>query len=769
MIIVQRAAHNLSLPALLLAGGVCLAATTRAPAEVTSAQVAAAVQRGVARLRMDLRRLGGPRGGGRDSGVKALILLAMLNAGVASDDPAVVDNLASLARTPDQETYVVALKCQAFAAADPKKYIRPLRAAAEWLIEAQRRQGMWSYRTGRGGRDNSNTQFALLGLHEAAKAGVAVPRQVWDRARVHFEGAQAADGGWSYRGGRQVAYGSMTTAGIASLYICGQRLHVGGKKAFLRGAYPDCGKYRQNRAIAAGLAWLGRNFSVDQNPRAGGRWVFYYLYGVERVGMISGARNLGAHDWYRAGAARLVAVQRPDGGFGSSAIHTAFAMLFLCKGNRPILIQKLRWTHPLRPDEWNRNRHDLEHLTAFVGDKFGEPVTWQTTSLDLPLGELRAGPILLITGHDFPRFDAAQRSKLRRYVASGGTLLFEACCGSKSFQKGFRELAATIYKEVDKEYRLEKLPADHLVFRSYYRLDNSYGLEGIDVGCKTGIFFSPRALSCLWEMGDCRDPRSREALSEAALKLGVNIAAYATGKEQLPDRLARVELSPPAPADRRPDAEVPRGAVRIARLIHDGDYNADPHAMANAAALLRDRAKVDVVARARHLRADDETIYEYPVIFLTGHNTFELPPKEVRALRAYLQRGGFLMADACCGRKEFDASFRKLARQLFPDKPLTALAEDHPIYRGAAGPALGELRFRKCLADERRAAGLPHPDRTSRPPLEAVRLDGRTVILYSKYDFSCALEGDKPYSCRGYADADGRKLALNILLYAISY
>jgi hypothetical protein len=43
------------------------------------------------------------------------------------------------------------------------------------------------------------------------------------------------------------------------------------------------------------------------------------------------------------------------------------------------------------------------------------------------------------------------------------------------------------------------------------------------------------------------------------------------------------------------------------------------------------------------------------------------------------------------------------------------------------------------------------------------------VILYSRYDFTCALEGDNPFSCRGYVDEDGRNLALNIFLYAIGY
>jgi hypothetical protein len=50
-----------------------------------------------------------------------------------------------------------------------------------------------------------------------------------------------------------------------------------------------------------------------------------------------------------------------------------------------------------------------------------------------------------------------------------------------------------------------------------------------------------------------------------------------------------------------------------------------------------------------------------------------------------------------------------------------------------------------------------------------VVVNGRTTILYSPYDWSCSLEGDKPFSCRGYLDEDGQKLALNLVLYAIGY
>ena len=154
---------------------------------------------------------------------------------------------------------------------------------------------------------------------------------------------------------------------------------------------------------------------------------------------------------------------------------------------------------------------------------------------------------------------------------------------------------------------------------------------------------------------------------------------------------------------------------------------------------------------------------------MTGHYSFTLSDEEVAALRKYLQRGGFVFADACCGQKAFDASFRQMIAKVFPDAKFERLEKDHPIITGRIGVALGELKYRKVLADELAAAGEKQSRGTSHPPLEVIRIDGRIAVVYSKYDFSCALEGDNPYSCRGYVDADGQNLALNILLYAISY
>ncbi len=182
------------------------------------------------------------------------------------------------------------------------------------------------------------------------------------------------------------------------------------------------------------------------------------------------------------------------------------------------------------------------------------------------------------------------------------------------------------------------------------------------------------------------------------------------------------------------------------------------------ARLLSERANVDVIAQPRvHLRPDDARLYGHPIVFLIGHNSFTFSDVEVDALRTYLQRGGVVIADACCGRQEFDASVRVLARRLFPDQPLTPLPADHPIYTGATGVELNPVRVRPILAEQLGSDTLEHP------LLEAITVDGREVFLYSPLDFSCALEGDNPYACRGYQDRSGQRIGVAIVLYALTH
>ena len=51
--------------------------------------------------------------------------------------------------------------------------------------------------------------------------------------------------------------------------------------------------------------------------------------------------------------------------------------------------------------------------------------------------------------------------------------------------------------------------------------------------------------------------------------------------------------------------------------------------------------------------------------------------------------------------------------------------------------------------------------------MEGIDIKGRFVVIYSKYDISCALEGDASAACTGYVPEDALKIGVNVVLYAL--
>ena len=149
--------------------------------------------------------------------------------------------------------------------------------------------------------DNSNTQFALLGLYEAERAGVPINDKVWRLALEHWKNSQNVDGSWGYETNFREGTGSMTSAGIASVIIASGELSAG--DATVRGdTVSCCGAQQPNKPVDDAMAWLDRNFSVYRNPPNSTAGLFYYLYGLERTGRMTNRRFIGQHDWYREGA-----------------------------------------------------------------------------------------------------------------------------------------------------------------------------------------------------------------------------------------------------------------------------------------------------------------------------------------------------------------------------------------------------------------------------------------------------------------------------------
>src|SRR4051812_23132203 len=120
---------------------VCISRPARA--DVTAAQVNAAIESGIAYLEKQQRPEG--RWGEYESepgGATALATLALLNCGRTTQDESVKKALAYLERLPDSDhTYSASLMIMAFAQADAKKYALTIKRLSVALAARQMRDG----------------------------------------------------------------------------------------------------------------------------------------------------------------------------------------------------------------------------------------------------------------------------------------------------------------------------------------------------------------------------------------------------------------------------------------------------------------------------------------------------------------------------------------------------------------------------------------------------------------------------------------------------
>jgi len=107
----------------------------------------------------------------------------------------------------------------------------------------------------------------------------------------------------------------MTAGGIGSLVIFRWMLHK---------------PWVDESHVKKGMEWLDANVKA-RLPK----WHIYYLYGLERAGMLYGTDLIGTRDWYDEGAEWLIEHQADNGSWRNVA-DTCFAILFLKRATAPL-------------------------------------------------------------------------------------------------------------------------------------------------------------------------------------------------------------------------------------------------------------------------------------------------------------------------------------------------------------------------------------------------------------------------------------------------
>jgi hypothetical protein len=145
---------------------------------------------------------------------------------------------------------------------------------------------------------------------------------------------------------------------------------------------------------------------------------------------------------------------------------------------------------------------------------------------------------------------------------------------------------------------------------------------------------------------------------------------------------------------------------------------------------------------------------ELPLLYCTGWTPIpKMGDKMLDKLRRYLYDGGTLVLHAQCGRAEFVQSARATIREVFPDRELSAVDTDSPLFN--AYYHIQEMRVRKDA----------EAFKTMPPYLEAIYLGCRPAVVFSPIDLNCGWDVENHPIQGGilYHQDDAVKLGVNIV------
>ena len=325
-----------------------------------------------------------------------LLLYALVHAGKGAD-PRTRKLLDRVLKTDFGKaaypTYSVAVRAMALAQLDPVKHQAAIAQCAWWLVNTQTDNGQWDYwspdekppasfpkgpwpgkrptsdkskaetglivkRTLKWAdkprpnldkilRNTSTAQYAVLGMYAAYRSKVWIPEETWDRTLKSVLSGQLQKGAWGYVHpedrsnswkGQKGANRSMTASQLSVLAVLKDVLQTPPREI--------------DSAMDRGFAVLAEELTMKRSeamsgPKDGdvdatGAYFYYWLYSVERAGILWGREKLGNHWWYAQGANELLRLQNQDGSWGQDfgaatdrPVDTAFAVLFLKRAVPP--------------------------------------------------------------------------------------------------------------------------------------------------------------------------------------------------------------------------------------------------------------------------------------------------------------------------------------------------------------------------------------------------------------------------------------------------
>lgn len=186
---------------------------------------------------------------------------------------------------------------------------------------------------------------------------------------------------------------------------------------------------------------------------------------------------------------------------------------------------------------WNDRPEALRRLLWEVKRRTSVNAATAAVPLTLLDDEIFYQPLLVLTGSGaLPPLDEKARARLERHLRFGGMLWVDA----PSPNDGFAKDARAWLEDVLPPTKLEPLPKEHVLFKSYFLVDRAYGRNEEETGV-LALSTGDRTVALLTQcdvLGALERDRfgtwrfecvpGGERQRERAFRFGVNVVMYAT-------------------------------------------------------------------------------------------------------------------------------------------------------------------------------------------------------------------------------------------------
>lgn len=155
---------------------------------------------------------------------------------------------------------------------------------------------------------------------------------------------------------------------------------------------------------------------------------------------------------------------------------------------------------------------------------------------------------------------------------------------------------------------------------------------------------------------------------------------------------------------------------RIARLKYNGggDWYGNRTALINLISFCNQNLHTNFAGEEAIAEVGSPELFDYPMVYMTGHGNVVFNAQEAQNLRKYLLGGGFLHIDDNYGLDKF---IRMQMKKVFPELSFVELPFAHPLYNQ-------KFKF---------PGGLPKIHEHDGKPAQGLALikDGRVICYYS--------------------------------------